>query len=479
MAIPKEILSVERPKGTIVKHSGKKYYVIKRTSRYDKGRRVPVELGIVGEIINGAYVPKKDKMEKGVSDVKDYGNVVITDHFGREIYRDLLEVFNSDDAMKIYLYALLQSVYGDITARDMKLHYETSFASELYPGVPCSRQTIGSFLDLLGRHLNKINEFMKNRLKNIDKNAPVIVDGMLKGNNSETNSFSAFSRKGKVKGSKDISLLYAIDYQKGEPLASAVYPGNMLDQTAFQDFAGHFSLDRGVLIGDKGFVLNDEMRKSIALKSNLKYLIPIKRNLKEIDKLHLLDFDAVIKSKEAVILCRKSSVNNRFYYSFKNVQTTGKEAHGFLQKNCARKTIDTAALIKKYQKQENSFGTIVFESNLDFTPEEIYKMYEHRWDIEEVFRFYKNILEIDSVGVQQDTRLYGEEFINFLSTIITCRMRNHFDRQELFNDYSFRQIMLHLSKIKKVRSELTENQWCDSKHVSYIDKIIEKIAIDI
>ena len=121
----------------------------------------------------------------------------------------------------------------------------------------------------------------------------------------------------------------------------------------------------------------------------------------------------------------------------------------------------------------------VFESNLDFTPEEIYKMYEHRWDIEEVFRFYKNILEIDSVGVQQDTRLYGEEFINFLSTIITCRMRNHFDRQELFNDYSFRQIMLHLSKIKKVRSELTENQWCDSKHVSYIDKIIEKIAIDI
>ena len=115
MAIPKEILSVERPKGTVVKHSGKKYYVIKRTSRYDKGRRVPVELGIVGEIINGAYVPKKDKMEKGVSDVKDYGNVVITDHFGREIYRDLLEVFNSDDAMKIYLYALLQSVYGDIT----------------------------------------------------------------------------------------------------------------------------------------------------------------------------------------------------------------------------------------------------------------------------------------------------------------------------------------------------------------------------
>ena len=105
-------------------------------------------------------------------------------------------------------------------------------------------------------------------------------------------------------------------------------------------------------------------------------------------------------------------------------------------------------------------------------------MYEHRWDIEEVFRFYKNILEIDSVGVQQDTRLYGEEFINFLSTIITCRMRNHFDRQELFKDYSFRQIMLHLSKIKKVRSELTENQWCDSKHVSYIDKIRSLVKVN-
>ena len=39
MPIPKDILAVERPSGTIVQKSGNKYYVIKRTSRYDKGRR--------------------------------------------------------------------------------------------------------------------------------------------------------------------------------------------------------------------------------------------------------------------------------------------------------------------------------------------------------------------------------------------------------------------------------------------------------
>ena len=34
---------------------------------------------------------------------------------------------------------------------------------------------------------------------------------MLKTDNSKVNDFSAFSRKGRIKGSKDISLLYAFN----------------------------------------------------------------------------------------------------------------------------------------------------------------------------------------------------------------------------------------------------------------------------
>ena len=66
MSIPKEILAIERPKSTRVKKSGNRYLVIKRTSKYVQGRSVPVELGTIGEIIDGKYVeirkePRKKK----------------------------------------------------------------------------------------------------------------------------------------------------------------------------------------------------------------------------------------------------------------------------------------------------------------------------------------------------------------------------------------------------------------------------------
>ena len=59
MAIPSEILAVVRPKGTVVKYVKGHYYVVKRTSKYVKGRRVPVDLGIIGSIVDGKYVERQ------------------------------------------------------------------------------------------------------------------------------------------------------------------------------------------------------------------------------------------------------------------------------------------------------------------------------------------------------------------------------------------------------------------------------------
>ncbi len=50
--------------------------------------------------------------------------------------------------------------------------------------------------------LDRINEF-KGRVQ--------IIDGTLKSYNSDEVTFSQWSRKGKVKGSKDFTLLYTCD----------------------------------------------------------------------------------------------------------------------------------------------------------------------------------------------------------------------------------------------------------------------------
>ncbi len=482
MAIPKEILSVERPKGTVVKHSGNKYYVIKRTSRYDNGRRVPVDLGIVGEIKDGKYVPKQRKLDGYEVDVKDYGNIEFCNECGKDLLNDLYKYYHVDDAKKIYAYSLIKAAYGNVTERDMGMRYDTSFISEYYPRVGCSRKTVGEFYELLGRRVNLINKFMKDRLDAIDPSAYCIVDGMLKNNNAEINSYSEYSRKGKVKGSEDITLLYAIDYLKKEPLACSVYPGNMLDKTCFKDFSKKFDIRKGVMIGDKGIELNDEQRKEIAQYADFKYLIPIKRSLKCIKENDLLNYDDVIHTQDGAVLCKKVKIDDtKYYYSFLNPYLQGSEAQGYVTRGESKlsKKNTKEQLLKKYNDKKDSFGTIVFESNMDTGCEDAYIMYSYRWSIEEVFKYYKHVLDSDNVRVQSDVRVYGSEFINFLASIIICRVKNKIEQLGLSKKYSHKQILQYLRKVKKCRDLSVPDKWYNTTVLKYIEELVDTLQIQV
>ena len=59
MAIPKDILAVQRPSSTVVKQRGTRFVVVKRTSKRGGNRVVPVDIGTVGEIIDGRFVERK------------------------------------------------------------------------------------------------------------------------------------------------------------------------------------------------------------------------------------------------------------------------------------------------------------------------------------------------------------------------------------------------------------------------------------
>lgn len=48
--------------------------------------------------------------------------------------------------------------------------------------------------------------------------------------------------------------------------------------------------------------------------------------------------------------------------------------------------------------------------------------YYKRWVLELIFRQYKNDQCLDKTGVQEDISLIGAEFINFISTVTTCRL---------------------------------------------------------
>nr|WP_318032796.1 transposase [Mycoplasmopsis caviae] len=80
-----------------------------------------------------------------------------------------------------------------------------------------------------------------------------IIDGTLKSYNSDDSVFSKWTRKGKIKGSKDFTLLYTYDLKTKEPIYGRPYAGNMLDCTIFEDYLENIIKNDELIVGDKGY----------------------------------------------------------------------------------------------------------------------------------------------------------------------------------------------------------------------------------
>ena len=116
MPIPKEVLSVARPKNTVVIAYGKdkKLYAVRQRigCRNDNGRHLPVNGPTIGHIIDGVYVPidpeQKDRVSASAVDLKDWADIILCDRMFSPIKKELFSVYNETDAMKIYCIAILR-----------------------------------------------------------------------------------------------------------------------------------------------------------------------------------------------------------------------------------------------------------------------------------------------------------------------------------------------------------------------------------
>ena len=74
-------------------------------------------------------------------------------------------------------------------------------------------------------------------------------------------------------------------------------------------------------------------------------------------------------------------------------------------------------------------------------PRTAYLCYDERWILELVFKQYKNDQCLDQTNVQGDFSLMGSEFINFISTVLTCRLIQKARDAGLLNKMSYKDLM--------------------------------------
>ena len=455
MPIPQEILSVPRPKNTIVIAYGKDrnlYAVRQRIGcRNVDGRHLPVNGPTIGHIVDGRYMPIDSTAPESVSalpvDLKDWADVVLCDRLFQDVIQELTAVYGRDDAMKLYCIAVLRVCNPGIKNYELKEAYETCFLSELHPGVALSKNTVSTFLNDLGKAYSCIVRFMRNRTAAVSMDHHLLVDGTLKSDESKVNSLSDFSRKARTKGTRDISVLYAFDLEEMEPVCSKCFPGNMLDATSYSSFISENGITKGIIVADKGFP-EAAAHDHFSANPDLHYLNPIKRNSKLIETHDLLDFTLLLPGYEGVTFRKeKCTGKDKWLYSFRDSHKASKEEHDWLRRARKNNTYSLEALREK----QRTFGTIVLECDLDLPAETAYKAYEKRWEIEVVMRFYKSACEFDETRVQDDYSVLGSEFCDFLSTLLTFRLIKAFDRANLLNDRTYKSVMAVLTRAKKVR----------------------------
>lgn len=426
MAVPLDIRSVKRPPNTIVDDSGSnglyRYAVRERAGvKYDdRGRPRPSNGKVIGHIIDGQYVA----VNKNIRPVKEaespsliYGNGAFVHSVSEDLFQDMLTIYTPKDAREIMAIASLKAMHPGITQNRLNKKYKHSIISTFYKCDGMTKNPVGQFFEQIGKDREKRKQFAAKRIASLCESDHIAIDGTLKQDTSCINSFSAFSYKGRVRGVKDISIIYAYSIEKREPLCAEVFPGNCIDASAFKEFIVHNDLQSGIILADKGFPVS-QIRKELKDRPGLHYLSPIRRNDRRIKEFALDKFDDAFLFGAKTILCKKLQLpTGKYAYSFQDIYRAFCEKNSFVNRAVANNDFDA----KKLEKKEDEFGAITFESDQNLTCAEVYSCYQNRWELEAMFDLYKHGADLTCTRVQSEWSIRGEEFFDLITIIITSR----------------------------------------------------------
>ena len=108
--------------------------------------------------------------------------------------------------------------------------------------------------------------------------------------------------------------------------------------------------------------------------------------------------------------------------------------------------------IEDFHERVHMLGTFSIITNLqEKAPQDIYKLYKARMEVETAFDAFKNILEADRSYMHNDQSFEGWMFINYLALLAYWRMLKILVEKELLAKISISDLMMHLSYVRKVR----------------------------
>ena len=150
----------------------------------------------------------------------------------------------------------------------------------------------------------KREAFYELRAAALKEDEHIIIDGTLKQDTSKENFLSQSSRKSRVRGVKDISILYTYSLERMEPICCQVYPGNEPDISAFRSFILANHITKGILVGDKAFPPS-QIKDVLEANEELHFITPLILNDTRIKSNDMHDWQGQLETTQNYVLYAK------------------------------------------------------------------------------------------------------------------------------------------------------------------------------
>ena len=474
-----------KKKGTQVTKNGNNYYLYKVSSVWDpsKKRARKITEKYLGKITpDGVIKPRNERLlddMKGVS-VKEFGASSFLYDMNGDIIELLQEVFPVK-WKEIFVFSVFRFLHLS-PIKNLQTYYAGSFLSEILSDAHLSPKTMGKLLGDIGMVRDRIKMILKPLISGTEF-AIIDLTHVLSRSKGMVSSVSGFNSKRDFSSQIHMAFLFSLDQHM--PSYFRMIPGSIRDVSSLVLTVREAGVKNAVLIGDKGFFSEDNILDlDEEGAGDLHYIFPLKRNSSLIDYSRICQddresFDGYLRFEKRVVWhysyqLKQGALKNKRIVVFLDERLKAEEEKDYITR--MEENENSKNTIESFYELQHRQGTIAVITDLDYDAGRIYTILKSRTEIETMFDIFKNILDADRTYMREDHQMEGWMFINFLALVFYYRIYKILSDNELLKKYSPKDVLIHLSRVKKLK---IQKEWITSEIPKKTRLINEKLNIHI
>ena len=272
---------------------------------------------------------------------------------------------------------------------------------------------------------------------------------------------------------------------EGAPVCSEMWPGNTTDVTSLlpvlKRIRSRFPIDKLCIVADRGMISADTL--AYLEREKIPYILGARmRNVKEIKENVLsragryrevypegfsskdpspLKVKEVLVDDRRYIVCLnerqarkdvadRQSIVDALAEKLKGNPTSLVGNKGY--RKYLKMDRDTVSLNEQKVEEEKRFdGKWVLKTNTGFTAEQVALKYKELWQVEQVFRDMKSVLDTRPIFHQRDETIRGHVFSSFLALVLIKELYRRLEKAG--HDFEWADITQDLSALQEITLE--------------------------